>query len=141
MFSRISTNDLLKYFAIGGFACVGMGLLYQNQMTNKVRNVQYFRDVMNIVNEHKAVDELLGKPIKSGFIDVFSSKNYADDHKVNLYVPVKGPKAKGELFFSAIKSDDQWLVKRVELEMKDKLGGKLLVFNNSQLEELKKESS
>lgn len=127
--SQFSMNTLLKYASIGSVSCVVIASVYQSQLNMKVKNAQYFKESMNLLQEHKAADALLGKPVNSDYIDVFSSKNHADSNSAELYVPVKGTKAKGELFFSAVKGENKWIVKRVELEMKDNLGGKVLIFD------------
>ncbi|XP_075216236.1 cytochrome c oxidase assembly factor 1 homolog [Lycorma delicatula] len=132
MASNLSMNTLLKYASAGGVACVVMASLHHLQMNTRIKNAQYFKDAMNLLQEHKAADMVLGKPVNSGYIDVFSSKNYADVNKANLYIPLKGTKTKGELFFNAVKDEnDKWLLKRVELEIKDNLGGRILIFDNN----------
>lgn len=63
---------------------------------------------------------ILGEPIKETSFE-YGKPNFVDDEKAYFEVKIKGPKAKGILFFWANKPKDavHWDVSRVEFQLKD----------------------
>lgn len=61
---------------------------------------------------------MLGEPITEHGFDVTKKDNIVTKDKARLMVSVKGPKDKAYCFFWAVKPDEQWLIKRMELALK-----------------------
>lgn len=73
------------------------------------------------------VKSILGEPIKESGLDL-GEPNYANDQKAHFEVQVKGPKAKGTMYFWAEKlTDEQWNVSRIEFQLKDDDEKRLLI--------------
>ncbi|RZF41403.1 hypothetical protein LSTR_LSTR000117 [Laodelphax striatellus] len=132
----VQMMTLVKLTSICGFACVATMSSYQFYITKKAQERPYFKDAMEILRDHSAAKKLLGEPVQSGFVDALSGRSRGDESKVDLYVNVKGSKLKGELFINAISNEEgNWLLNRVELEMKDKAGGKVLIYDRNSTED------
>jgi Cytochrome oxidase complex assembly protein 1 len=63
---------------------------------------------------------MLGEPMKEVGVDI-GHPNYADSEKAHFEVKLKGPNAKGSMFFWAekIKEVEDWNVSRIEFQLKD----------------------
>lgn len=74
------------------------------------------------------VKSILGEPIKENGLDL-GEPNYANKDKAHFEVQVKGPKAKGTMYFWAEKIADaeQWNVSRIEFQLKDDDEKRLLI--------------
>ncbi|XP_022187972.2 uncharacterized protein LOC111046677 [Nilaparvata lugens] len=133
----VEIRTLVKLTALCGCACVTTMSGYQFYITRKAEERPYFKEAVELLRKHAAAKQLLGEPVKTGFVDALSGRTYADDSNMNLYVNVMGSKIKGELYIKAtLNQEEDWLLKRVELEMKDKAGGKVLIYDRDNIEEI-----
>lgn len=124
-----SNINLVKYAAIGGVATVAMGWLYRWKIHDNIKETVYYREALQTLRSHKPAVHLLGEPIKVGNVDIDNlEKNYTRQQEARYEVPVKGPKDRGTLFFRAKKlSDNQWVVSRIELQLKSDVNRRLVI--------------
>lgn len=108
-----------------------MGLLYHKKIKDTIREQEYYKDAIKTLRSHKGAVTLLGEPIKEGRLNIGSSSNYCNNLEAHFEVPVKGPNQKGKIFFWASRKsdDDNWLVKRIELELRNEPDRRLLIKN------------
>lgn len=125
-----SNINLIKIAALGGIATVTMGMAYQWKLNENIRNTDFYKEALQTLRSHKPALQLLGEPIKAGSINVEDvEKNYAREREARYEVPVKGPKEKGMMYLWARKEgdSDQWVVKRIELQLKKDASRRLVV--------------
>ncbi|XP_067127054.1 cytochrome c oxidase assembly factor 1 homolog [Centruroides vittatus] len=134
-------GNLLKYAAITGIACSAGGLYIQSKIRDNMKKGNYYSDSLKLLRQHTGAADLLGQPIKVGKLDLGDEENYLDGLKTTLKVPVKGPKEKGHLFIWADrqKPGDIWTVQRLELSLNKIADSRLLIFDKSKEEDVKKQ--
>lgn len=123
----VQLNTLMQIAAFGGVAAVGTGIYLHRTLQNKVRNSEVFQEVMHRVLNNKGAVTLLGDPLKFGTINTGNAENYCYIDKAQIQVPIKGSKCNGILEFMAEKksTDTEWTFNKIEIEIKDRLGGRL----------------
>lgn len=125
-----SNINLIKVAALGGMATVTMGMAYHWKINDNIRKTDFYKEALLTLGSHKPALHLLGEPIKVGSIDIEDQeKNYTRLREAKYEVPVKGPKEKGTLHFWAKKEgdSDQWVVKRIELQLKRDASRRLVI--------------
>lgn len=67
------------------------------------------------VAANPAVLERMGQPIKEGMIITGSINVSVSSGHADLKLPISGPKAKGSIYLTADKKDDQWILESLEV--------------------------
>lgn len=130
MVSRISTNTLLKWASIGGFATVGMGFAYEAKVSENIKNIPYCKEALRHLRAHPGAVHLLGEPIKAGKIKMGTGAvNFTKETTSQYQIPVKGPKEKGIMYLWASRPDQksEWTLESVELGLKSDLKKRLII--------------
>lgn len=133
--NNISTYTLMTIASFGGVATVTMGLMARNRINDNVKKTEYFKEALACVRMHKGAISLLGEPIKDLRIQVGDlSRNFTKGDQAQYEVPVSGSKQKGVIYFWAEreKSENNWTVSRIELELKNDPYRRLLIKGTQQ---------
>ena len=73
-----------------------------------MKSTEVYREALARVRADPAVIEALGSPIKEGFLLSGNTNVNGASGESNLAIPISGPKGKGTIYVSAIKSLGQW---------------------------------
>lgn len=123
-----------------GVGTITTGFVLKTILVDRVRRTEYFQTAMKITRQHEGwlttfhssirltfpnfsisgAKALLGEPIKETSFE-YGKPNYADAEKAYFEVHIKGPKAKGILYFWANKPKEaeHWDVSRIEFQLRD----------------------
>ncbi|XP_046399549.1 uncharacterized protein LOC124166016 [Ischnura elegans] len=115
-----SNKTLYKIAMYGAVFTASSGFYFYWKIQNNIKNSEYFTSAMKILRSHKPAVYLLGEPIKAGRLDLNDrERNFCDGSLAKFEVPVKGPKDKGTLYFSAVRiePENRWEVSEMELEL------------------------
>ena len=69
---------------------------------------------------NKEVVEAMGEPVEPGFFVGGSVNVSGPSGNADLAIPLSGPRGKGTLYLTAEKSAGQWVMKVLEVEVKDR---------------------
>lgn len=129
----VQLQTLVGIAGAGGVIIASTNFVLQRILQNRVLESPVYKETMEIINNNPGVEKLLGKPVKAKKIDVTNPNNILSLKTSTLELPVYGPKTNGVLYVSAdrISKDDSWNIFRLELEVLDKLGGKISIINKS----------
>lgn len=124
----VSNMTLVKIGAIGGIITVSMGMALRHKINENIRKTEYYKDALKSVRTNRGAVHLLGEPIREGKIEVSDRERNFTNHDTAQYeVPVKGPKQKGTIYFWANKTNNEWIVSRIELALENEPNRRLLV--------------
>lgn len=127
---NVSNMTLVKIAAIGGIATVTMGLIARSKIESNIKNNPVCKEVLKLVRLNPAAVTLLGEPIKTCSIDIDDRKNNnVQDNDAHFAIPLKGPKQKGTVYFSAtrLSKEASWTLTKVELEVENVPDKRLII--------------
>lgn len=120
--------NLVRIAALGGMATICMGLLTKFKISDNIKQTDYCKEALATLRKHKGALSLLGHPIKDLTVNVENhSKNFTKGDVAQYEIPVCGSKQKGTLYFWAERQQSQWVVTRIELELKNDPYKRLLI--------------
>ncbi|XP_068143800.1 cytochrome c oxidase assembly factor 1 homolog [Drosophila tropicalis] len=129
---RIPSNRTLgKICVYGAVASISAVMFMRWKLEDRVRNENYYKLAIQAVRSHKGAVSLLGEPIKESGFDMSDINNSCNAEKAQFEVSVRGSKDKGTVFFWASKSDNGWLIDRLELETKQNPNKRFLLKKSS----------
>ncbi|CAD5219816.1 unnamed protein product [Bursaphelenchus okinawaensis] len=107
-FIRVRSQTLVNV-AIGTFLAGSSALFFlQKGMQNKVRNMAHYKESFNILSNHDKLLDEIGRPIQVGSVDLADRRrNYVDEKKSELRVPVSGPLSSGFINILAERKDKE----------------------------------
>ena len=73
-----------------------------------VKSTDVYRDALARAKAHPSVIEILGSPIKEGFLVSGNTNVNGASGEANLSIPISGPKGKGTIYVAASKSLGRW---------------------------------
>ena len=73
-----------------------------------VKSTDVYKDVLARAKVHPSVIEILGSPIKEGFLVSGNTNVNGASGEANLSIPISGPKGKGTIYVAANKSLGRW---------------------------------
>jgi len=73
-----------------------------------VKSTDVYRDALARAKAHPSVIEILGSPIKEGFLVSGNTNVNGASGEANLSIPISGPKGKGTIYVAANKSLGKW---------------------------------
>uniref|UniRef100_A0A1B6KV10 Uncharacterized protein n=1 Tax=Graphocephala atropunctata TaxID=36148 RepID=A0A1B6KV10_9HEMI len=128
---NLSLRTLVGIAGVGGMVTALTGFTLHGILQNRVRDSPVYKQAMKIMNNHPSASQLLGKPVRSSDIDVNNKLNVLSTLISRLELPIYGPKCKGILHIWAdrLSIEEQWNIYRMELELIDELGGRLVIVN------------
>ncbi|ENN78257.1 uncharacterized protein LOC109536437 [Dendroctonus ponderosae] len=138
----ITNMTLVKVAAVGGIATVLMGFTARAKIENNIKTASFYKEALEQVRGHPAAVQLLGKPIRDGYINVGrSSENLIEGNKGHFTVPLKGQKQKGTMYLYTTKEDNdvEWTLSRIELAVANLPDKKLIVKNDENKQTIKLE--
>lgn len=83
---------------------VSIGLM----VFSAVKSTDVYKDALARAKVHPSVIEILGSPIKEGFLVSGNTNVNGASGEANLSIPISGPKGKGTIYVAAKKSLAQW---------------------------------
>jgi hypothetical protein len=82
-----------------------------------VKSTDVYKDAVARAKAHPAVIEILGSPIREGFLVSGNTNVNGASGEANLSIPISGPKGKGTIYVAATKSLGQWNYSGLVLEI------------------------
>jgi hypothetical protein len=73
-----------------------------------VKSTDVYKDAVTRAKVHPAVIEVLGSPIREGFLVSGNTNVDGASGQANLSIPIAGPKGNGTIYVAARKSLGQW---------------------------------
>jgi hypothetical protein len=73
-----------------------------------VKSTDVYKDALVRAKVHPSVIEILGSPIKEGFLVSGNTNVNGASGEANLSIPISGPKGKGTIYVAANKSLGRW---------------------------------
>lgn len=73
-----------------------------------MKSTDVYKDAMARAKAHPSVIQVLGSPIKEGFLVSGNTNVNGASGEANLSIPISGPKGKGTIYVAANKSLGQW---------------------------------
>jgi hypothetical protein len=73
-----------------------------------VKSTDVYKDALARAKAHPSVIEILGSPIKEGFLVSGNTNVNGASGEANLSIPISGPKGKGTIYVAAAKSLGRW---------------------------------
>ena len=73
-----------------------------------VKSTDVYKDALARAKVHLSVIEILGSPIKEGFLVSGNTNVNGASGEANLSIPISGPKGKGTIYVAANKSLGRW---------------------------------
>jgi Cytochrome oxidase complex assembly protein 1 len=73
-----------------------------------VKSTDVYKDALARAKAHPSVIEILGSPIKEGFLVSGNTNVNGASGEANLSIPISGPKGKGTIYVAANKSLGEW---------------------------------
>ena len=73
-----------------------------------VKSTDVYKDALARAKAHPSVIEILGSPIKEGFLVSGNTNVNGASGEANLSIPISGPKGKGTIYVAANKSLGKW---------------------------------
>jgi len=123
-----SLSTLAKVAIGGTFLLGGASAFAQWKIEVGLKSGGWFTESMRLLHAHSGAVALLGEPIRDGKLDLGSpADNFCREGKAQFRVPVRGVKDQGHLYLWATRQTDTWQVDRLELELSDIAGCRLLV--------------
>ncbi|XP_067005726.1 cytochrome c oxidase assembly factor 1 homolog [Anabrus simplex] len=134
----VTNRTLAKIATYGAVVTITTGVYVNWKVQDGLKSSQYFKDSLKLLRTHQGAVELLGEPMKSGNLNLGDPEhNHCDGFKAQFEVPVKGPKNSGTLFLWAKREtpQQQWIVSRLELELKNDPSRRLIIRGDSNINE------
>jgi hypothetical protein len=75
---------------------------------NAMKSTDVYKDALARAKAHPSVIEVLGSPIKEGFLVSGNTNVNGASGEANLSIPISGPKGKGTIYVAANKSLGEW---------------------------------
>src|SRR5215471_13618431 len=85
-----------------------------------VKSTDVYKDALARAKVHPSVIEILGSPIKEGFLVSGNTNVNGASGEANLSIPISGPKGKGTIYVAATKSLGEWNYSGLVVEIKKK---------------------
>lgn len=126
----ITNMTLVKVASVTGIATVLMGLAARSKIETNIKTASFYKEALKVVRGHPAAVQLLGSPIRDGYINVGNSgENSIEGNRAHFTVPLKGQKQKGTLYLYTTKEDNdtEWTLSRIELAIANLPNKKLIV--------------
>ncbi|KFB48703.1 AGAP006140-PA-like protein [Anopheles sinensis] len=124
----VSMKTLAKtatYIAVGGITAA---LIMKIKLEDKIRRQPYYKESLKLLRSHPGAIKLLGEPIKDLSFDLGEETKKFGGGKIDSFtIPVKGTNTRGKYYFWAELIDDQWTIKRAELELQNEPDRRLLI--------------
>jgi hypothetical protein len=73
-----------------------------------VKSTDVYKDALARAQAHTSLIEVLGSPIKEGFLVSGNTNVNGASGEANLSIPIPGPKGKGTIYVAASKSLGRW---------------------------------
>jgi hypothetical protein len=73
-----------------------------------MKSTDVYKDALARAKAHPSVVEVLGSPIKEGFLVSGNTNVNGASGEANLSIPISGPKGKGTIYVAANKSLGEW---------------------------------
>jgi Fungal protein of unknown function (DUF1783). len=73
-----------------------------------MKSTDVYKDALARATAHPSVIEVLGSPIKEGFLVSGNTNVNGASGEANLSIPISGPKGKGTIYVAANKSLGRW---------------------------------
>jgi hypothetical protein len=73
-----------------------------------VKSTDVYKDALARAQAHPSVIEVLGSPIKEGFLVSGNTNVNGASGEANLSIPISGPNGKGTIYVAASKSLGRW---------------------------------
>uniref|UniRef100_A0A915PYH0 Translocon-associated protein subunit delta n=1 Tax=Setaria digitata TaxID=48799 RepID=A0A915PYH0_9BILA len=121
-----------KYLTVASIACGGVGfvicqLIYthvylQKKIQARIREFSHYRDAFVVLSKHKKALDFLGLPLTVGEVDLTDRKrNYIDERKSELRVPICGERDGGIMVIRAERDEEgkDFEAVQIELELDD----------------------
>ncbi|XP_055374574.1 uncharacterized protein LOC129607552 [Condylostylus longicornis] len=132
IFKFPSNKTLAKIAVYGAIFSVSSVAYMQFRIKDQIRNQKYFREAMSELRKNPGAIKLLGEPIRESGFELAGTKNWFKGGKIEQFeISVKGSKDKGTIFFDSDKTDEGWILKKLELEVKAHPDKRFLVKANS----------
>lgn len=107
------------------------GIALQFQYTQyRIRRSEYNVSALEIFQKHQKLINLIGSPIKYGYVFPAQRGSIKKDH-VQACIPITGQISKGILQYDASKDEDKWSINAMDFTFKDRAGGKVRIIKGS----------
>lgn len=73
-----------------------------------MKSTDVYKDALARAKAHPSVIEVLGSPIKEGFLVSGNTNVNGASGEANLSIPISGPKGKGTIYVAANKALGEW---------------------------------
>ncbi len=80
-----------------------------------LKSSEVYQGALKIAQDHPAVAERLGEPVKDGWFVKGSIKLDATGGNADFQIPLSGPKSAGTLFVRAVSPDGAWMYERLDI--------------------------
>ncbi len=100
-------------------ACVGCLALIFVTVFGAIKSSDVYQQALVMTQEHPKAREVLGTPIKAGFLPSGSINVDGSGGEADLEIPVSGPDGSGTLYAVATKSAGKWKFTTLELVVED----------------------
>ncbi|CAG9541135.1 unnamed protein product [Cercopithifilaria johnstoni] len=131
-----------RYLTVANVAGGGAGILIcqfiythiylQKKIQAKIREFSHYRGAFTVLSKHKKAIEFLGLPLTIGEVDLMDRKrNYIDERKSELRIPVCGERDGGIMVVRAERDKDGegFETAQIELEL-DEAGHNVVIYDN-----------
>ncbi|VDK79214.1 unnamed protein product [Litomosoides sigmodontis] len=117
-----------KYLTMVNVAGGGAGILFcqfmynhiylQKKIQTKIREFSHYREAFRVLSKHKKAIEFLGLPLTVGEVDLVDRKrNYIDERKSELRIPICGERDGGIMVVRAERNEDGEDFETVQIEL------------------------
>uniref|UniRef100_G3MT48 Cytochrome c oxidase assembly factor 1 homolog n=1 Tax=Amblyomma maculatum TaxID=34609 RepID=G3MT48_AMBMU len=128
-----SLDNLVRAVGIAGIGIVCSSFWFKQYLTDKMTDLDYYKNAMATLRGSSAAMKLLGEPVKEHRIDIGDTASTTTrPHRAQMKVPVQGSKQSGELYLWAERHalDVPWELLRLELSLEQHKDKRLLVYTN-----------
>ncbi|KAK9872350.1 hypothetical protein WA026_017809 [Henosepilachna vigintioctopunctata] len=124
--------NFVKIGAIASIASCSIGFFYQNKWNRNIKQMEFYKESLNLVRNHKGAMHFLGEPIIDCRIQFLNgTKSFISDTKGLYEVKLKGSKQNGMLYINIEKDKDglvnDWKLSRLELAIDNQPDKRLLI--------------
>lgn len=124
----LSNRKLLQIAAWGGIIVSSTGFYLQHLIVDRIRGYNYYKDALKKLRTHAGAIHYLGEPIKDKSFKLSDAENnFSDGKTARFKIPVSGPKDRGTYYFWAERENNEWAIKKAELELKSKPDSRMVI--------------
>ncbi|KAM3726339.1 Cytochrome c oxidase assembly factor [Dirofilaria immitis] len=105
---------------------------WQKKIQSKIREFSHYRGAFTVLSKHKKAIESLGLPLTVGEVDLVDRKrNYIDERKSELRIPICGERDGGIMVVRAERDEDGEDFETAQIELVlDEAGHNIIIYDN-----------